>query len=242
VTGTPRLAVILAAGRGVRLGAMGLEAPKGFIQIGGVTLIERSIAALRAAGIERVVIVTGHLSAHYADLAGRLGGWVTLVHNAEYATSGSLVSLAAVGPLDEPYLLVESDLLYERRAPRLLMESPHPDVLLASGPTGSGDEVYVGAEAGHLVDLTKQLGTLRGTHIGELVGLTRVSPALHARILSEAASLLAHTRQVEYETALVAAARHHALPVLVVDDLLWTEVDDEQHLARALETVVPHLD
>lgn len=239
---TPRLAVILAAGRGVRLGALGRDTPKGFIQIEGTTLIDRSLAALRAAGIERVVIVTGHLSAHYADLARRLGAWVTLVHNAEYATSGSLVSLTSVGPLDEPYLLVESDLLYERRAPRLLMESPHPDVLLASGATGSGDEVYVGADAGHLVDLTKQLAELRGAHVGEFVGLTRVSPALHARILAEARSLLAHTRQVEYETALVAAARHHPLPVLVVDELLWTEVDDANHLARALATVVPRLD
>jgi choline kinase len=239
---TPRLAVIIAAGRGVRLGAAGREAPKGFIQIGDVTLIERSIAALRAAGIERVVIVTGHLSAHYADLAGRLGAWVTLVHNPEYASSGSLFSLTCVGPLDEPYLLVESDLLYERRAPRLLMESPHQDVLLASGATGSGDEVYVGAEAGRLVDLTKRLGELRGVHVGELVGLTRVSPSLHARILSEAARLMAHTRQVEYETALVAAARHHPLPVLVADDLVWTEIDDATHLARALTKVVPRLD
>jgi 2-aminoethylphosphonate-pyruvate transaminase len=239
---TPRLAVILAAGRGVRLGALGRETPKGFLQLAGTTLIERSIAALRDAGIERIVIVTGHLAAHYADLAGRLGAWVTLVHNAEYATSGSLVSLIAVGPLEEPYLLVESDLLYERRAPRLLMQSSSPDVLLASGTTGSGDEVYVGAEAGLLVDLNKQLAGLRGTRAGELVGLTRVSPALHAHILSEAGRLLAHTRQVDYEAALVAAAVHHPLPVLVVDDLLWTEVDDEKHLARALSTIVPHLD
>ena len=189
---TPRLAVILAAGRGVRLGAAGRRVPKGFIQIDGVTLIERSIGALRAAGIERVTIVTGHLPEHYVDLAGRLGASVTLVHNPEYASSGSLVSLTSVGAVNEPYLLVESDLLYERRAPRLLMESPHPDLLLASGPTGSGDEVYVGAEAGRLVDLTKRLRELRGAHVGELVGLTRVSPALHACILSEAARLMTH--------------------------------------------------
>ena len=239
---TPRLAVILAAGRGVRLGAAGQRVPKGFIQIAGVTLIERSIAALRAAGIERVVIVTGHLQDHYIDLAARLGASVTLVHNPEYASSGSLVSLTCAGDVNEPYLLVESDLLYERRAPRLLIESPHPDLLLASGPTGSGDEVYVGAEAGRLVDLTKRLGELSGVHVGELVGLTSVSPSLHACILSEAARLMAHSRQVEYETALVAAARRHPLAVLVADDLVWTEIDDAAHLARALATIVPRLD
>ena len=238
----PRLAVILAAGRGVRLASVGREMPKGFISICGETLIERSIRELRATGIERVVIVTGHLAARYADLARRLGEWVTLVHNPEYASTGSLVSLTCIGGVDEPYLLVESDVLYERRAPRLLMDSPHPDVLLASGPTGSGDEVYVGATDGHLVDLTKQRGELRGTYTGEFVGLTRVSPALHARLLSEAARLMAETQHVEYEAALVAAAGHHPLPVLLIDDLVWTEIDDATHLARAIADVAPRLD
>jgi choline kinase len=237
----PRLAVILAAGRGVRLGAMGQQVPKGFLEIGGRTLIERSLGALRAAGIERVVIVTGHLSDHYAALAGRLGDWIALVHNAEYATSGSLVSLTCVGHPGEPYLLVESDLLYDPRAPRLLVESASPDLLLASGPTGSGDEVYVGAEDGHLVDLTKRLDQLRGPNVGELVGLTRVSPGLHVELTSQAAHLLAATRQVEYESALVAASRRHPVPVLVVPELAWTEVDDPAQLTRAAEIILPRL-
>lgn len=238
---TPRLAVILAAGRGVRLGPRGQETPKGFLEVGGQTLIERSLDALRAAGIDRVVIVTGHLPDQYRALAGKLGEWITLVHNAEYASSGSLVSLTCAGDLDEPYLLVESDLLYEPRAPRLLVESPSPDLLLASGPTGSGDEVYVGAENQCLVDLTKRLEQLRGAHVGELVGLTRVSPAFHAELRSQAARLLTGTRHVEYEAALVAASRHHPLPVLVVPDLVWTEVDDASHLARAGEVILPRL-
>ena len=239
---TPRLAVILAAGRGVRLGARGEEAPKGFLQLAGTTLIERSLAALREAGITRVVVVTGHLPEHYRALADRLGPWVTTVHNAAYATSGSLVSLTSVGRLDEPYLLVESDLLYERRAPRLLVEADEPDLLLASGPTASGDEVYVGAADGRLVDLTKRLERLHGERVGELVGITRISPALHGEILLHAETLLAASPHVEYETALVAASRRHPLRVMVVDDLIWTEVDDEGHLARAMAAIVPRLD
>lgn len=237
----PRLAVILAAGRGVRLGALGQEMPKGFITIGGQTLIERSIAALRAAGIESVRIVTGHLAGHYEALASRLGSWVTLAHNHDYAATGSLASLTCAGPIDEPYLLVESDLIYESRAPRLLLESSEPDLLLASGPTGSGDEVYVAAEQGQLTDLTKRVGELRGPRVGELVGLTRVSRPLHAVILAQANELLAATRLVEYETALVSAARHHPLRVLVVDDLVWAEVDDAQHLARVSADVLPRI-
>ena len=238
---TPRLAVILAAGRGVRLGALGEESPKGLLRVGGTTLIERSIDALRSAGIERVLIVTGHHAGQYELLARRLGEWVGTVHNPRFATSGSLVSLISTGRITEPYLLVESDLLYEPRAPRMLTESSHPDLLLVSGPTRSGDEVFVGASNGHLVDLTKTLGQITGQLAGELVGLTRVSADLHGQILVEAERLLAHTPHVEYETALVAAARRHPLPLLVVEDLVWTEVDDERHLARAVSTILPRL-
>jgi choline kinase len=236
----PRLAVILAAGRGVRLGHRGLEIPKGFITIAGRPIVERSIDALKGAGIERIRIVTGHLAPQYDALAGR-GDVIETVFNPEYADTGSLVSLLCAGPIDEPYLLVESDLLYDVRAPRLLVESSFPDVLLASGPTSSGDEVYVAAADGRLTDLNKSADALRGPRVGELVGITRVSQALHARILQEAKTLLAATRRVEYEHALVAAARHQAIHVLVAPDLVWTEIDDESHLARARGLIAPRL-
>lgn len=237
----PRLAVILAAGRGVRLGPLGREIPKGFISIGERAIVERSIDALAAAGIERIRIVTGHLGEQYDALARRAPLAITTVRNPDYAETGSLVSLLCAGPIDEPYLLVESDLLYESRAPRLLVESPQPDLLLASGPTASGDEVYVGAVNGRLTDLSKRIDALRGACVGELVGLTRISPPLHAHVMSEAARLLDTTRRIEYEQALVAAAGRHPLHVLVAGDLVWTEIDDELHLARARDLIAPRL-
>lgn len=229
----PRLAVFLAAGLGTRLGPMGTMTPKGLIRVGGTTLIERSIASLRASGIERFIIVTGHLSEQYEDLARRLGDSVTTRHNVSYAARGSSASFCCVGPIDEPYLLAESDLLYEPRAPRLLVDAPEGDVLLASGPTASGDEVFVGVEGCRLMSLTKRRDRLVGTCAGELVGLTRISPALHAAMLREAASLLRHDPLTDYESVLVAAGRDHTVKVLVVQDLVWTEVDDARQLERA---------
>ena len=66
--GRSTVAVILAAGMGTRLGALGEGRPKGFVEIGGVPIVERSIACLVARGIDRIVIGTGfgaslHLSA-----------------------------------------------------------------------------------------------------------------------------------------------------------------------------------
>ena len=54
-------ALILAAGRGIRMGPRGQLRPKGLLEIDGVPLVARSINLLRARGIPRIRIVTGHL-------------------------------------------------------------------------------------------------------------------------------------------------------------------------------------
>ncbi len=49
-------AVLLAAGSGSRLG----HRPKSLLQLGGVPLIRRQLIALSGAGVDEVVVVTGH--------------------------------------------------------------------------------------------------------------------------------------------------------------------------------------
>lgn len=53
--GPPLAAIILAAGLGQRLGGR----PKATLQIGGVSLLERLVAALRGAGIQAISVVIG---------------------------------------------------------------------------------------------------------------------------------------------------------------------------------------
>ena len=74
-----RTAVILAAGRGTRLGEAGAEIPKGFIQLGAHAIVEESIVRLRHAGIERIIIVTGHQQQWYEAMVDRLGSFVRTV-------------------------------------------------------------------------------------------------------------------------------------------------------------------
>ena len=67
-----KTAVILAAGMGSRLNDVtNDEIPKGLLKINGKTLIERSIEKLRSIGIEKIYIVTGHLSFKYDELANK---------------------------------------------------------------------------------------------------------------------------------------------------------------------------
>jgi 2-aminoethylphosphonate-pyruvate transaminase len=237
----PKLAVIVAAGRGVRLKGMGEQRPKGFIELGGRAIVERSIELLANAGVERTLIVTGHLREWYEDLARRVPN-IELAHNPDYAVSGSMYTLYLARELiGEDFVLAESDLVYEKRALEVLSTAPGANTLLTSGPTGSGDEVYVEASGGRLTGLSKQRAKLQGEVVGELVGLTRISRRCLAAMCGHAQAVFRESKHLEYEQALVAAAREVQVDCPVVADLAWTEIDDEHHLARARDKVFPSI-
>lgn len=232
-------AVILAAGRGTRLKEMGELHPKGFIRLDAEAIIETSLARLKRAGIRKIHIVTGHLAAFYEALAADHPE-VHLVHNPDYANSGSMASLyAARNAVAGDFLLLESDLIYEQRALTTLLAAATPDTLLVSGATGSGDEVYVEALKGHLTGLSKKREQLAGEVIGELVGITRLTPACLAAMCRHAETVFRDTLHLEYEQALVAASRTVPVTCAKVEDLAWSEIDDAQHLQRAIRQVGP---
>jgi choline kinase len=90
---------------------------------------------------------------------------IVTVHNDRYADSGSLYSLYLAGKVLERengagFLLLESDLVYESRALRVLQDDPRPDLILVSGITNSGDEVWVQTEGGNLRALSKDRSKL----------------------------------------------------------------------------------
>lgn len=238
----PRTAVILAAGMGTRLGERGELAPKGFLQFDDSPIIERSIALMREAGVERVVIVTGHLQDFYQALAERLSGVVELVHNPQYAQSGSMYSLyLARTLLTETFWLFESDLVYEHNALDELAQVASGSALLLSGPTGSMDEVYAEAEQDLLVNLSKDRAALGPNVLGELVGICRIEPDCLARMCQHAERIFVDTLRLEYEQALVGAARGGPVHCRLVSDLAWSEVDTEAHWLRVKERVYPEI-
>lgn len=237
-----KTAVILAAGMGTRLREKHADMPKGFLEIGGTSLIEQSIMRLERAGIGDIIIVTGYAAEHYQNLALRLEGLVRLAHNPDYANSGSMYSLYCARDLiDDDFLLLESDLLYEPRALDVLIDCEAADAVLLSGPTHAGDEVYVEAPAGKLVAMSKD-GSKLGSVAGELVGISKISRGLFALMKHIAAEHFNGSLYYDYETdCLVEAAKTWAIDCPVVPDLIWGEVDDPNHLERAVNELLPKL-
>lgn len=241
-------AIILAAGRGVRMGPRGEMSPKGLLSFGQRAFVEESVTYLRDRGVKRILIVTGHLADHYEQA---VPSWsasplINLRHNPAYAELGSLHSLmVGLEGVDGPCVVLESDLVYEPRALDALDGSGKRSVLVVSGPTGAGDEVYVWADPiasgkGHrLRDMSKSRSRWQDDHHGELVGITSLTPGAVRRLKSLTPALIAERALADYEDGLVATAREEDIICHRIDDLAWAEVDDERMFSRAAQKVYP---
>ena len=159
-------AVILAAGMGIRLREVIGSCPKGLLEINGESLIVRSLQLLKKVGIDKVLIVTGFQEEFYHQHLKKQKNIPNLefVHSPRYSESGSMHSLfVARSYLKEDFLLLESDLLYESRALKTVLNFEGSDVVLASGKTGSKDEVYIyGGDNEKLVEIDSKLGIVCG--------------------------------------------------------------------------------
>jgi 2-aminoethylphosphonate-pyruvate transaminase len=232
-------AVILAAGRGIRLGPLGQLVPKGFLQPDPrhPPIVVESIDKLRARGIERIVIVTGHLRTFYDELVAARPGLVA-VHNPRFADTGSLYSLSCARDLvADDCLLLESDLVYEGRALDAALASARSDVIVVSGRTGSGDEVFVTASVDRITAISKD-PALADRSVGELVGISKLSRRLFAHLMQQAD----FDASAEYETGgLTRIASSYPLYYTLLDDLVWAEIDTPAHFERVQRVVYPRL-
>ena len=235
-------AVILAAGMGTRLKGHTKERPKGFLEIDGDSLIERSIKHLIDHGISNIIIGTGYFHKHFDALKKKFPG-ITTLRNVDYATTGSMYTLYVVRNLVKgQFLLLESDLLYDPAALNFLLADTRADIILASGKTNSGDEVYIQhSSAGLLQNMSKDRSKLKHVN-GELVGISKISLALLEKMTTFATGYFSKgSKMMNYEDALVGASLEHDVFIKVVDDLAWCEIDDENHLRRALDLVYPKI-
>lgn len=116
--------IILAAGRGSRLGQRTKDRPKCMCTLVGKTLLERCLASLEAAGFARsdIGIVTGYRS----DMFQAEG--VTYFHNGDWENTNMFVSLTMAQEWLrlEPCIVCYSDIVFSPQAVRLLADCAAP--------------------------------------------------------------------------------------------------------------------
>jgi CDP-L-myo-inositol myo-inositolphosphotransferase len=121
-----RVALVLAAGRGLRMRS---THPKALRRVGGISLLERSVRILRQAGVERIVVVLGYHAEEVETLIKNRDLPVEVVVNADWesgSASSVLTGLSRVG--DRRCLVVMGDHIHEADDVRRLVQTPTGNV------------------------------------------------------------------------------------------------------------------
>ena len=108
-------AMILAAGKGTRLGALGERTPKVLVDLGGKPLLSRHLSYLELQGVRRVVVNAHHLAVQVQEFMNAYNGPIEttcVVEQELLGTAGGVRNaLEALGA--EPFVVLYGDILID---------------------------------------------------------------------------------------------------------------------------------
>jgi len=117
-------AIIVAAGRGRRLGSETEALPKCMVEVGGRPILHWQLDALAAAGVDDVVVVRGYRGDCIAPAPGS-GLRLRFVENPDWAENNILTSLFyAEHEMDGGFLFSYSDIVFAPDHARRLATAP----------------------------------------------------------------------------------------------------------------------
>jgi len=235
-------AIILAAGKGTRLNGVDLK-PKCLFEVGGRTLLDRQVSALRESQLNEIVIVAGFEAER---IRRRCPPNISFVINSRFEETSSLYSLwMAREHLVDGFVVLNCDVLFHPQLLTKLISSPSHDALLVDfvdkEANHLGDEeMKVKVANGLVVDIRKDLDPAEAD--GENVGMVKFSSAGARRLVDTMDSLISSGFEREWAPrAFREFALQFPLHAISTEDLPWIEIDFPEDYRKAKEEIFPQI-
>jgi choline kinase len=236
--------IILAAGKGSRLNGTIGDKPKCLLRVGGKTLLERQIEALKSVGITDIVVVVGC----QADAVRRsCGVRLTYVENSRFAQTNSLYSLWLARPLlYDGFVVMNCDVLFHPQMLSDLVTSRHEDALLIAyqdddtEPLGE-EEMKIKVRRGRVTEIAKTLSPdeADGENVG-VVKFGRTGARLLAGLLDQ--RVASGGLRDWAPKAFGDFARVRPLHTVSTRGYPWTEIDFPEDYERAVRDILPAIE
>ena len=245
------IGVILAAGMAKRLRPLTDTQPKCLLKVGERTLLERTVAAMTAAGISEFVVVTGYRAEMIKDFLENLDNLeslgkpkFTFLHNADYEHNNNIYSLWMAGEMvrGKEFLLMDSDILCDPAA--VLRIAQEPEAALAVNRHELGEEemkVVVDTQM-HITEISK---TCRPEDaMGESVGIEKITATYSEALFRELDQMILQEGLIDifYERAFERLIpQGHTFRVVDTTNYFSYELDTPEDFQRAQELMPAEL-
>ena len=232
-------AVILAAGRGSRLGTLTVDRPKTLLSIKGKTLLSRILSSLLNHGITEITLVLGFqpekIIAEVKENFPQIN--IRFVFNTEYQKRENIYSLFLALPFvqEGDLLILNADLFFEDGILKKLLQEPENAIVVDHSSVFTEEATKVKLnEEGFVADIGKELLPIESD--GESIGmlkLTQCSAILYGEQVT--AMVERGDTQVWYPYALKKILPQLCLKPVPTGTFLWEEIDTIPDYERAIQ-------
>ena len=195
--------LILAAGIGKRLK---VSLPKILLRIGNRSLLERHYDNLLSLGVKKIGIVVGYKSQYLIKCIKEIDKKkkIKIIKNPKYKL-GSIVSLVCASSFfyeRGELILMDGDVLYDKKILKKLIDTKKKDTLLIDKHFESGEEpVKVCIKNNKIYDFGKNVDN-NFDFQGESVGFFKFSKKTSIKLLNESKKIKAKNKKAMYEDAI----------------------------------------
>lgn len=220
-------AIIMAAGKGSRLGSLTGDKPKAFLEVNNIKLIEYNIAQLHNAGVKDIVLVTGYKCEEYEKLTENIEG-VRCVYNPFYELMNVLGSffIAQHALKDEDTVYMHADTLCAPEIFRDMLATEGDLVLPIDYKECDEEAMKVTINDGHITRISKLIPCEEAA--GEFIGIAKLSAKSIPAIKEAAKKLMKEKEFTSYfEGAIQEVIDQGGFKItpIATDKRFWGEVD-----------------
>ena len=232
------IGVILAAGMAKRLRPLTDTKPKCLLEVGGKTLLQRTVDAMVSAGISEFLVVTGYhggmirdfLTSHYPQTP------IQFLDNVDYEHNNNIFSLwMAMQQLHgQEVLLMDSDILCDPEAVRRVARQECSALAMQQHELGEEEMKIVVDAAGNITEISKTCSV--ATAIGESVGIEKMTSDYTEAIYQELRQMILEEGLIDifYERAFERLIpQGHTFRVVDTTDLFSYELDTPEDFQKA---------
>jgi L-glutamine-phosphate cytidylyltransferase len=214
-------AIILAAGKGTRLYPITLNKPKGLLEIGNETILDRLVEQLRGCGISNILIVVGYQK---ELIMSHFGNSVKYSQYEDFSKTNNLHTLWSIRKeLDEDVIISFADLVLHKSILEKLIDLDYDFSMAIDTSQVLENTMRVSINDNAIENITT---TSLSEADGNFVGLAKISKNGCKLLVNQMSKIIDGNFQDYYTIAIDNLARNgNKINYLDVKNFIWREID-----------------